>query len=270
MGASLVQLRAVCRRLLAQPNLAGRFPDTVLDGNINLSLHQVMLAVEWPEFTFFFSVPYGSAPTTVFQLPKEGVTSVLRVFSAGQECSPSSQDILQGTPYGIYGGSTAPSYAPEWTLAPVTGYPVARQISQPALSRSVPYFQGQQPTYFLKGQSQLVVLPPPAPGTIVSMDAYPAIVELVDPTDECPFPLFFGECIAMRALMYCFFEQGPVARPQQDTASQGWGEQKVVLQEWKRKLVRDLPNPSILHTSPRTYYTGPPRWPQSRSSRMGG
>lgn len=266
-GATLAQLRAICRRLLAQPNIAGRFPDIVLNGNINLALHQVMLAVEWPEFTFYFSVPPGTV--TVFELPKEGVTSVLRVFSNGQECAPSSQDILQGTPYGIYGGSTAPTYAPEWTLAPVTGYPVARQMSAPSTAMSVPYFLGQEPTWFLKGQSQLVVLPPPAPGTIVSMDVYPAIIELTNDDDTCPFPLFFGECIAMRALVYSFFEQGPVASQQLTLTTAGFKEQKDILIEWKRKLTRNLPNPTILHTSPRTYYTGPPRWPQSRS-RMGG
>jgi hypothetical protein len=254
------------RNLANEPSSQGRFADLEIYNYINMATIQVMVRTEWPEATYSWtSDGINIGPNTELNLPE--IYALLRVYVAGQPCVPSSIPILEGDAI-QNPDMSGTAYQPRWVQAPFTGYPVASQIGGPA-SASLPYFQGQRPSYYMRGGA-LGIAPPPRAGYTVSFDCYPAPSILAAPSDITFFPQLFKEAIAARTMAYMYFADNTDGGNSRSSQSmQQYDDQiKNVLLPWKMQFMRNLPN-KPMPVPHRTFFQGPQKRPTGSASRFG-
>jgi len=192
---------------------------------------------------------------------------IIAVWVNGQLASPTSRETLQGDQIFMYdqsaqggtglsgGGVAAPAGAvggaqPQWTVQTPTTYPFLNSFGAPRPS-AAPFYPGQPPRYYVRSGS-IGIVPAPAPGTWLVVDAVLVPETLSTPTQESPIspqqalcvPDNFMDAITARVLTYAnMADKDQVAQTQASGADALYEKELRILRTWKRQYSSDDQGP---------------------------
>lgn len=215
------------RSILAEPNANGRWPDSLLLGNLNIAIKEITRDIRFPESRGSFSTIAG-----VQEYALQETLRILRVYYAGESLPRTDIPTMEGYqiqmydntaqgagPGGQLTGGEAPNLyqtpvAPQWTSAPAQTAPV---LDGAGTSFAQPYSQswypGRRPVYYMRG-GNLGIVPAPAGVVPVVIDAIRQPPSLVNTSQELMLPDITRQLLMWRTVFLCYASdrgQGPDA-----------------------------------------------------------
>jgi hypothetical protein len=243
---TLGEIMDYARFLLNEDDNQGRFSDAQMAMAITQATRDVALEVRFPEYQMVTTTP--SSPTLQEYILPE-IINIKRVKLQGQLLTPSSIPTLEGDQVLMF-DQTAPLYTPQWTIAGVATFPVASDSGWPASIVSS-YFPGVRPSYYLRGESILGIVPPPAGGQVITVEGIAFPAPYVLRTDITIYPHHYLEALAQGAVRRCM--QSDKDTEGMKVAAEGYAEGRGRLMDWLNSF---LPVKPVMPVTYRTMFEG--------------
>jgi hypothetical protein len=243
---TLGEINNYARFLLNESDNQGRFSDAQMAMGITQATRDVALEVRFPEYQLITTTP--STPTAQeYILPD--IINIKRVYLNGMLLTPSSIPTLEGDQILMY-DATGTNYVPQWKIASVATYPVSSDCGFPAAISS-PYTLGSRPSYYLRGESVIGIVPPPAGGSLLQLEGIAFPAPYVNMTDITIYSRHYCETLAQGAVKRCM---------QSDKDVEGVKLADALLKEATGKLMdwlnSFLPVKPVVPVTYRTMYRG--------------
>jgi hypothetical protein len=222
---TLGEINNYARDLLNETNNQGRFDDAQMARAITQATRDVALELRFPEYQLVTTTP--TSPT-VQEYKLSDMVNIKRVYLANQLLVQSSIPLLEGDQTLMF-DQTGTNYVPQWSIAGVATYPVSSDSGWP-VSIANSYYPGVRPSYYMRGESVLGIVPPPAGGAQLRVEGIAFPPPYVNMTDITIYPRAYCEALAQGAVRRCM--QSDKDMEGMNVAAQASGEAMGRLRDW--------------------------------------